>query len=46
VVDRHSLLPCATIDHDSVMAVAVKINDRVRLIDNDLLLPGTSNTPV
>jgi pantoate--beta-alanine ligase len=46
VVDRHSLLPCATIDHDSVMALAVKINGRVRLIDNGLLLPGTSNTPV
>jgi hypothetical protein len=26
--------------------LAVKINDRVRLIDNGLLLPGTSNTPV
>jgi pantoate--beta-alanine ligase len=45
VVDRHSLLPCATIDHDSVMTLAVKINDRVRLIDNGLLLPGTSSTP-
>lgn len=39
VVDRHSLLPCATVDRDSVMAVAVKINDRVRLIDNGLLRP-------
>ena len=46
VVDRHSLLPCAMVDRDSVMAVAVKINERVRLIDNGLLLPGTSNIPV
>lgn len=38
IVDRWSLAPCTAIDCDSVMALAVKINDRVRLIDNGLLL--------
>jgi pantoate--beta-alanine ligase len=38
VVNKFSLLPCTKVDHESVMAVAVKINDRIRLIDNGLLL--------
>lgn len=38
IVDRWSLAPCTAIDSDSVMAVAVRINDRVRLIDNGPLL--------
>ncbi len=40
IVDRWSLAPCTAIDADSVMAVAVRINDRVRLIDNGPLLEG------
>lgn len=40
IVDRWSLVPCTAINRDSVMALAVKINGRVRLIDNGLLLPG------
>lgn len=39
IVDRWSLAPSTAIDRDSVMALAVKINGRVRLIDNGLLLP-------
>jgi len=38
IVDRWSLVPSTEIDQDSVMALAVKINGRVRLIDNGLLL--------
>ena len=38
IVDRWTLLPSTEIDQDSVMALAVKINGRVRLIDNGLLL--------
>jgi len=38
IIDRWSLVPSTTIDQDSVMALAVKINGRVRLIDNGLLL--------
>lgn len=38
VVNKFSLLPCAEIDRESVMAIAVKINDRIRLIDNGLLM--------
>jgi pantoate--beta-alanine ligase len=38
IVDRWSLAPGTTINQDSVMALAVKINGRVRLIDNGLLL--------
>jgi pantoate--beta-alanine ligase len=38
IVDRRTLAPAAAIDQDSVMALAVKINGRVRLIDNGLLL--------
>ncbi len=38
IVDRWTLLPGTEIDQDSVMALAVKINGRVRLIDNGLLL--------
>lgn len=38
IIDRWSLVPSTKIDQDSVMALAVKINGRVRLIDNGLLL--------
>jgi pantoate--beta-alanine ligase len=40
IVDRWTLVPCTAIDRDSVIALAVKINGRVRLIDNGLLLQG------
>ena len=38
IVDRWTLVPSTEINQDSVMALAVKINGRVRLIDNGLLL--------
>lgn len=38
VVDRYSLEPCQAVDRNSVMALAVKIGGKVRLIDNALLL--------
>jgi len=40
VVDRHTLAPCQIIDQNSVLALAVKVHGKVRLIDNALLLEG------
>ncbi len=37
IVDRLSLAPCSSITADSVLVLAVKINQRVRLLDNSLL---------
>lgn len=37
-VDGHSLEPAATIDKNTLLALAVKINGRVRLIDNGMVL--------
>ncbi|MCI5225706.1 MAG: hypothetical protein D3918_03370 [Candidatus Electrothrix sp. AX2] len=33
-VDQFTLAPVAEVNKDTVLALAVKINDRVRLIDN------------
>jgi len=38
VVDRNSLSPCQVVDQNSVLALAVKVCGKVRLIDNALLL--------
>ncbi len=38
IFDKDSLVACQTVDKDSVLALAVKVNDRVRLIDNAPLL--------
>ncbi len=40
VVDRYLLTPCQTVDRNSVLALAVKVGGKVRLIDNALLLEG------
>jgi pantoate--beta-alanine ligase len=37
VVDKDSLLPLEFVENNSLLALAVKINNRVRLIDNSLL---------
>lgn len=39
VVDRETLLPSEFIDKNSLIALAVKVGSRVRLIDNSLLVP-------
>ena len=41
IVNRETLLPCACVDKNSILVLAVKINNRVRLIDNALLVPDT-----
>jgi len=38
IVDRESLKPCTLVNCDSILVLAVKINDRVRLIDNSILI--------
>ena len=38
VVDKSTLRPCRQLSENSVLVMAVKINDRIRLIDNSLLL--------
>ncbi len=38
IVDRYSLAPCQTVDQNSVLALAMKIGGKVRLIDNALLI--------
>ena len=37
-VDQFTLAPVAEVNKDTVLALAVKINDRVRLIDNGFVL--------
>jgi len=39
VVDKNTLRPCEQISRNSILAMAVKINGRIRLIDNALLIP-------
>lgn len=38
IVDRFSLKPCEQINSESVLVLAVKINQRIRLIDNSILV--------
>ncbi len=38
IVDRTSLQPCDRISPESMLVLAVKINQRIRLIDNSLLI--------
>lgn len=38
VVDQTSLQPCSHVDTDSILVLAVKINSRIRLIDNSKLI--------
>lgn len=38
IVDRFSLQPCEQINSESVLVLAVKINQRIRLIDNSILV--------
>ena len=45
IVDRETLLPCACIDKNSILVMAVKINNRVRLIDNALLISAEDAVP-
>jgi pantoate--beta-alanine ligase len=45
VVDKDTLLPSEYIEKNSIMALAVKINNRVRLIDNILLDAEESTVP-
>jgi pantoate--beta-alanine ligase len=45
IVDKETLLPCACVDKNSILAVAVKINNRVRLIDNALLVSEEDAMP-
>jgi pantoate--beta-alanine ligase len=41
VVDKDSLLPLEIVEKNSLLALAVKMNNRVRLIDNSLLSPDS-----
>jgi pantoate--beta-alanine ligase len=41
VVDKDSLLPLEIVERNSLLALAVKVNNRVRLIDNSLLFPDS-----
>ena len=41
VVDKDTLLPFEFVEKNSLIALAVKINNRVRLIDNSLLSPNS-----
>jgi pantoate--beta-alanine ligase len=45
IVDKETLLPSEYIEKNSLMALAVKINNRVRLIDNALLDPQEGALP-
>ena len=45
IVDKETLLPCVSVDKNSILAVAVKINNRVRLIDNALLVSEADAAP-
>jgi pantoate--beta-alanine ligase len=38
IIDKDTLVPCSYVDKNSLIAVAVKINNRVRLIDNAILI--------
>ncbi len=38
IVDRTSLLPCERVTSESILLIAVKINHRIRLIDNSTLI--------
>ncbi|MCI5150889.1 MAG: pantoate--beta-alanine ligase, partial [Candidatus Electrothrix sp. MAN1_4] len=43
-VDQYSLQPVAEVDKDTVLALAVKINNRVRLIDNGFVMIGKATS--
>lgn len=38
IVDKTTLLPCRQVSEESVLVMAVKINGRIRLIDNSILI--------
>lgn len=38
IVDNETLKPCQNADHQSILVLAVKVNNRVRLIDNGKLI--------
>ena len=38
IVHEETLKPCTFVDNDSILVLAVKINDRIRLIDNSILI--------
>jgi pantoate--beta-alanine ligase len=38
IINKDTLVPCSYVDRNSLIAVAAKINNRVRLIDNAILI--------